>query len=76
MATNHKIPVDFARSITRKINVHIDCPEWQQFMETNIKKVYGYPSGGAIRTDALITIAVTTVILIIIALAVMLSLNG
>ena len=76
MATNHKIVVDFARSITRKINVDIECPEWQQYQETNIKKVYGYSSGGAIKIEALVTVTVTAVILIIIALAVMLSLNG
>ena len=76
MATNHKIPVDFARTVARKINVHIDCPEWQQFMETNIKKVYGYPSGGAIRADVLATTAITAIILIVIAFAIMLSLNG
>ena len=76
MATNHKVSVDCVRSIRRKINVHIDCPEWQQFVETNIKKVYGYPSGGAVRTDVVITITVTAVVLILIALAVMLSLNG
>jgi hypothetical protein len=76
MATNHKISVDCVRSRVRKINVHIYPPEWQEFMETNIKKVYGYPSGGSIRIEALVTITVTAVILIIIALAVMLSLNG
>ena len=76
MATNHKISVDCARSIRRKINVHIEEPEWRSFMETNFKKIYGYPSGGAVRTDVIVTITVTAVILILIALAVMLSLNG
>ena len=76
MGTSHKIPVDFARSVTRKINVHVECPEWKQFMETNFKKIYGCPSGGAVRTDVVITITVTAVVLILIALAVMLSLNG
>ena len=76
VATNHKIPVDFARSTARKINVQIDCPEWQTFLETNIKKVYGYPSGGAIRTDVLATVTITMFILIVITVAIMLSLNG
>ena len=76
MGTSHKIPVDFARSVTRKINVHVECPEWKQFMETNIKKIYGYPSGGAIRTDVLATVAITMFILIVITVAIMLSLNG
>ena len=76
MATNHKISVDCVRSIKRKINVQIDVPEWARFEETNIKKIYSYPSGGAIRTDVMVTLVVTGVILIIIAAAVMLSLNG
>lgn len=76
MATNHKILVDFARSTTRKINVDITNPEWREYLETNFKKIYGCPSGGAVRTDVVITITVTAVVLILIALAVMLSLNG
>ena len=76
MATNHKIVVDCARSIRRKINVDIARPEWLEYHETNFKKIYGCPSGGAVRTDVVITITVTAVVLILIALAVMLSLNG
>lgn len=76
MALNHKIAVTFARSIKRKIDVHIENLHDLQYESTNNFKIHSYSSGGVIKTQAMITITVTLVILIIIAAAVMLSLNG
>lgn len=70
----HNIPVTFARSVSRKVNVEVD--KLIDFELTNIQPMRNHPSGGAIQTEALIATVVTATVLLIIAIAVILVLNG
>ena len=76
MGTNHKIPVEFAKSIRRKVNVLVEQPAWRDFIPEENFKICSRPSHGAIRTDVMATVAITGVVLIIIVVLVKLLLNG
>lgn len=68
----HKIPVTFARSITRKVQVEID--KLIDFELTDIRPPRH--RAGSARADTVIAVSVTSVVLLVIVIAVMLVLNG
>lgn len=68
----HKIPVDFARRIPHKVDVHIN--KIVDYEYSKLKKIHSYPRSGTIRTDVIVTTAITLVLLIIIAATIILVL--
>ena len=76
MGTNHKIPVEFAKSIRRKIKVCVEQPAWMDFIQAENFKIYSRPSEGAVRADVMATVAITAVILLIIVVLVKLLADG
>lgn len=74
MGINH-IRVDFARSITRKIDVQVDRLIDYEYI--NIKNTYPKAKNvGTIKSDALVTGATTLILLLIIVGIIKLVLNG
>lgn len=74
MGINH-IRVDFARSITRNIDVQVD--KLIDYEYINIKNTYPKAKNvGTIKSDALVTGATTLILLLIIVGIIKLVLNG
>lgn len=76
MGTNHKIPVEFAKSIRRKIKVCVEQPAWRDFIQAENFKIYSRPSEGTVKTHVMVVTAITAVVLLIIIVLVKLLLHG
>lgn len=76
MGTNHKIPVEFVKSIRRKIKVCVEQPAWHDFIREENFKICSRPSEGTVRAHVIIVMVITVAVLIIIIVLVKLLLHG
>lgn len=74
METSHKIEVNFARSVKRNIDVHIDnCMGYE---ETEINYAHYKPDNGSTNPTMTITFTITGLILVFILTIVKIVFNG
>ena len=65
----HRIPVDFARRIPHRVDVHIN--KMVDYEYSKFKKIHSYPHDGTIRSDVIVSTTITISLLLLIALVLM-----